>query len=389
MKETIQYIIQWLLYGNEEAAQMVGYTNDPAEWDKYKLVIIPSGHMGKDIVYPDMSNPQIEGHLINLDIVYNTFFFLSRAEEVINPQRDQHGRFIAQYSILGKENRLQIPLLDEYARFLTKQLERACEAAQVECPVHLPKSEFSKIYLTHDIDTFDQYRHIRGVAGGIVRGEWKQVKNSWQDIHSDPAYTFPWLMECDRQITHQNENCEVIYFLKHTKGKGYDYPQYNRHSASFVRFKSALLRTGAKIGIHSSYYGLYGKTDHALHRSHYLKCDIANMERLIKAGVTDDFTMMFPDECGFRMQTTRSARWINPITWQVTQLTLHPLVIMDCTLSNKGYMNLNEDEAYFYCSRLIEKVRQNGGELCILWHNNSPAGNPYQYTLYPKLLQLL
>ena len=125
------------------------------------------------------------------------------------------------------------------------------------------------------------------------------------------------------------------------------------------------------------------------HRSHYLRCSIDLMQHHEASGITDDFTMMFPDQVGFRLQTTRPVRWINPKTMTLTNLTLHPLTIMDCTLSNTNYMNLNEDEAYFECQRLFEKIHQNAGEVVLLWHNTSPSNNPFHRTLYPKLLNLL
>lgn len=390
MDATIRYIVSWLLYGNTEAAKMIGYTDDPNQWDRYQLVILPCGHLGKDWVMPDLSNPKLEnGKIIRLDLVYNTLFFASRAEELLTDQRDEHGRFLSKHSILGRENRLQIPMLDEYARFLTKTLQRVCEENEIPCTAELPKPQFSHLYLTHDIDIFDCYRHLRGAIGGILRGESKKVWAAWQDIHNDPAYSFPWLMEQDHRITRDHEEARVIYFAKHTSGRGYDYPQYSRHSKDYVRLRTSLKRMGARIGIHSSYYGFSGETDHNHHRSHFLRCDIDNMQRLVGSGVTDDYTMMFPDQCGFRLQTCRPIRWMNPKTWELTPLTLHPLTVMDCTLSASQYMHLNEDEAYFYCQRLFDKIRQNGGELVLLWHNFDPSGNPYQYTLYPKLIELI
>ena len=113
------------------------------------------------------------------------------------------------------------------------------------------------------------------------------------------------------------------------------------------------------------------------------------MQELVDMGVTDDFTMMFPDQVGFRLQTTRAVRWINPKTMTLTNLVLHPLTVMDCTLSNAHYMNLNEDEAYFECQRLFEKVHQNAGELVLLWHNTIVNHEGFHRSLYPKLLNLL
>ena len=385
MQAIIDYIITFLLYGNSPAAKQVGYTADESQWENYRVVILPNGKLGKEIIMPDLDEVKLEKieadnqptrWIIRTDMVYNTFFFISRAEELINPQRDEHGRFAAKYSLLSQHNRLMIPLVDEYARMLMKLLD-----------LPLPTPSFSKIYLTHDIDSIAQYRHLRGAVGGIIRGEWRKVLASQKDIHNDPAFTFQWLIAQDKKV----KGAECIYFVKDTPGKQYDYPQYNLRGKDFALVQQTLETSGAKIGLHSSYYGIHGNESwkEGGHRSHYLRCSIDQMQALADAGIRDDFTMLFPDQVGFRLQTTRPVRWINPKTMQLTDLLLHPLTVMDCTLSNTNYMHLSEDEAYFECQRLFEKIHQNAGEIVLLWHNTNPTGNIYHRSLYPKLLALL
>ncbi len=392
MEEIVNYIKTWLLYGNADEAHNIGYTDDERAWPKYKVVIVPNGHLGKDIVLPELTTPRAEEwlpdsdsdkvtYVIRTDLIYNTFFFISRAEEVINTRRDEHGRFAAAYSILGKRNRLMVPMLDEYARLLMKFTG-----------LPLPPSGFAHIYLTHDIDTIANYRHLRGALGGIWRGEWRQVLRSWQDIENDPAYTFPWLVEQDKRVP----LAESIFFVKHSFGKGYDYPQYNHKSHDARQLRKFLEWNKVMIGWHSSYYGV-GSIEHRsgrkdelnIHRSHYLNCSIENMRKLVELGITDDYTMGFADRAGFRLQTSRSVLWIDPERMQLTDLLLHPLTVMDVTLSNANYMNLTEDEAYYCCQRLIDKVRQHNGELCLLWHNSNINPSTYHRSLYPQILDLL
>ena len=387
MKEIIEYIITFLLYGNTNAAKQIGYTADEAEWHNYHVVIVPNGHLGKEIIMPDLGEVQTESRkgegdkphfVIHTDIIYNTFFFISRSEELISNQRDEHGRFLAKFSILGENNRMMIPTVDEYARMLMKLLD-----------LPLPTPSFSQIYLTHDVDSIEQYRHLRGFIGGILRGQWRKVLASLKNIHNDPAFTFSWLISQDKKV----KGSKCIYFVKDTLGKGYDYPQYKLDGKDFETAEQLIENSGAKIGLHSSYYGITPnskfKIQNLLHRSHYLRCSIDCMQALADMGVTDDFTMMFPDQVGFRLQTTRPVRWINPKTMILTHLTLHPLTVMDCTLSNTNYMNLNEDEAYFECQRLFEKIHQNAGEIVLLWHNTNPTNNPWHKTLYEQLINYL
>ena len=389
MDEIINYIKTWLLYGNADAAQMIGYTADEREWQKYKLVIVPNGHLGKDIVLPDLTTPVVEQWsasdapeqvvaVVRNDLIYNTFFFISRAEEVINKQRDEHGRFAAAYSVLGERNRLMVPTLDEYARLVMKAVG-----------LPLPPSGFAHIYLTHDIDTIAHYRHLRGALGGLWRGEWRQVLRSWRDIEYDPAYTFPWLVEQDNRVP----LAEKIYFVKHSFGKGYDYPQYNHHSPDAHRLRKFLEWNKVTIGWHSSYYGVGSieqrskrRDELSVHRSHYLNCSIENMRKLVALGITDDYTMGFADQAGFRLQTSRAVLWIDPERMQLTELVLHPLIIMDVTLSSKNYMALDQVEATYVCQQLIDKVRMHNGDLCLLWHNTSINQTDYHKSLYPELL---
>lgn len=380
MKEIIDYIITWLCYGDAEAAKRVAYTDDERALETHDVIIVPCGHMGQDIVAPELKRAVVEmpaknKSIIRTDIVYTTFFFISRAEELINSQRDEHGRFAARYSILSQKSRLQIPRLDEYGRLLLKQLG-----------LPVPEAGFGHIYLTHDIDAISQYRHLRGALGGFQRGETKAVLAAWRDIHNDPLYTFPWLLEQDSKVA----GAEAIYFVKRTHGRGFDYPQYCLHGRDFKRLKHMLRHNNVYLGVHGSYYGTIPKIEYSrMFRAHYLRSSIDHMQRLADAGYTDDFTMGFADSAGFRLQTSRAVRWINPKTYQLTSLTLHPLIIMDNTLSQANYMNLTEDEAYFLCERLIDKVRLHHGDLCLLWHNNNIQPSTYHRSLYEKVISCI
>ncbi len=380
MEEIVNYLITWLCYGDAEAARRVAYTDDEKALETYDVIIVPNGHLGKDLILPELKKPVVEQprkdkSIIRTDIVYAAFFFTSRAEELLVSKRDEHGRFAARFSMLSEKSRLQIPRLDEYGRLILKQLN-----------LPLPEAGFGHIYLTHDIDSITQYRHLRGALGGIRRGETKAVWAALRNIHNDPQYTFPWLLEQDAKV----KKAEPIYFVKRTPGKGYDYPQYNLRGRDFKELKHMLRHNNVYLGVHGSYYGSIPPIEYSkMFRAHYLRCDIDRMQRLADAGYTDDFTMGFADQAGFRLQTSRAVRWINPKTMRLTPLTLHPLMVMDNTLSQPNYMNLTEDEAYFLCERLIDKVRLHHGDLCLLWHNSNINDSTYHRSLYEKVIDCI
>jgi hypothetical protein len=110
-----------------------------------------------------------------------------------------------------------------------------------------------------------------------------------------------------------------------------------------------------------------------------------------KAGITDDFTMGYADVAGFRLGTCRPVKWINPVLQELTSLTLHPLTVMDGSLSDKRYMFLNAHDAYEYTVRLIDVVEKWNGELVFLWHNTAVTKDPklYHRYLYGKLIEYL
>lgn len=374
-QDIIDYIISFLCYGDIDAAARLELSA-PVDWTlRYPRMdvqnMVQASSKGKVIISPEA--------------VYMSFFFLSRAEELLCPTRDEHGRFLAAFSILGEQNRLLIALIDELSRLVLKTLNKP-----------LPPNRFSAINLTHDIDTIAYYHHLRGALGGIKRGHWKEVLASWKNIHNDPAFTFPWLMEQDAQVP----NANILFFFKDTRGRNIDYPQYKIsliNHLSIINRPSTRTQQPIRFGLHSSalenepvaYKGNISSIDYTLHRSHYLSCSVDRMQKLVDFGVTDDYTMGFPDQAGFRLQTTRPVRWINPKTMTLTSLTLHPLTLMDVTLSNAKYMNLSEDEAYFYAEQLLSKIRLFNGEANLLWHNSNINQTNYHKTLYPKILCLL
>ena len=50
-QEILHYLKTFLTYGDEKAAKQIGYTTDKTLWQNYRVVIVPNGHLGKDIVY--------------------------------------------------------------------------------------------------------------------------------------------------------------------------------------------------------------------------------------------------------------------------------------------------------------------------------------------------
>ena len=115
------------------------------------------------------------------------------------------------------------------------------------------------------------------------------------------------------------------------------------------------------------------------------------LEALEDAGITDDYTMGYADQVGFRLGTARPVRCIYPATRHLSRrLTLHPLTVMECTLSAERYMHLDEREAFRIIIELAEETRRAHGSLTLLWHNTSATPRAgYLKNLYSRTLVLL
>ncbi len=382
MQATIDYILSFLLYDNKEARAQVGYTDDRAAWEKYKVVVLPKHELYLQPTFP--WHKHNETIVVEADLIHTAYCLFSRKIEEIM-QRDKHQRVCWQKN---KElfSWAHQPILDMWGHQILELLG-----------LPTPPARFSGVNLTHDVDTIAHYRHLRGVLGGVKRGEWKEIWKGWHNLRADAAFTFPWIIEQDACIPQAKQ----IYFIKATAGRGFDYPQYDLRGTDFAALVGLLRAHDAEIGLHTSYYtDDIGAQTHALasavggsvhaNRWHYLRTTTpAEFAQLIAAGITDDYTLGFADYAGFRLGTCRAVQWINPASQEVTKLVLHPLTIMDCTLSSTNYMQLSEEEAFMHCKQLINTTYHYAGELTLLWHNNSFGVGSYHDKLYPRLLDYI
>ena len=436
MQKIIDYIIQFLIR-DEHNAHHVGYCNDKTQWSKYKVVIVPSNFFDDDIYGTQKSMPslplqEIEGIpllfgtpkiekfentiICHADLIASTYFLISRYEEFINPNtnRDTHGRYIGKQSIPAKANFIHRPIIEEYGELLRKLLSPeifnqsdTSDKSDTSAPISFPSipQKINHIYLTHDVDSITNYRRLRGLIGGILRREnLTTILKSLINIKNDPAYTFSWILRQDNLLPTATQ----IYFIKATRNAtGFDRPAYNLTGKNFKYLIKEILKSSPNtiFGLHASYKS--GDTPDVIPdeqrllqyaienqqvtttRHHYLRSLQPNdMESLIDAHITDDFTMGYADIAGFRLGTCRPVRFINPKTKRLTALTLHPLTMMDCSLTHEKYMGLNYKEALQYALNLIEQTKKHNGDLCLLWHNTIFTEKDHK-NLYSQLINLL
>lgn len=434
MIDTYKYIIHFLL-GEDispEIVDMVGYTNDVSEYEKFKLIIQPSAFFDNGVYETENSlpslplkiweeNPILFGEpvvemienrkFVKADLIASTYFLISRYEETVCKNiRDEHGRFPGKESLPYRAGFIDRPLVDEYGKLLRQQLR--------EMGIDVPESprQIKKVYITHDVDHIAHFRDVRALLGGLLRSLKrpkegpKAMKSFFGGLRFDPWYTFPFLFNTDNELRKKmgTERCEIITFIR-SGGSKYkqDKPAANLIHPDYKNLFRYIKRKKVSIGLHSSYeVGIRPhlindeknkiekiiKTPIKYNRNHYLTSrEPIDMLTLIDAGITDDFTMGYADMAGFRLGTCRPVKYINLKNRQITTLTLHPLPIMDRTLSDKRYMYMNAHEAYQYCTQLIDNVESYNGEISLLWHNNSveKTAGSYHRKLFRDIIKYL
>lgn len=427
MREPLQYLTAFLLgEGNESLAPLVSYGDDGAA----PLVIEPSDFFSEGVYLteknlPAPPLPELESVpvlfgspsvweeggrvFLGADLIASAFFLLSRYEECVRRNvRDQHGRFPGRESLPYRAGFLRRPVVEEYGALLRRLLRRAGK------DVPEPSPGFRHAWLTHDVDriwTWDNYyRAARSTVKRVLTGKPDKLRpllSVWNYRKHDPAYTFPWLTEQDGAVRAAlgPERCTPTYFFMGcAEQTAYDiaYMSNRTRTAELIRF---LKENGCKIGYHVSYAAsldmgrakdevsrIWELTSRpiVLSRNHYLASrEPEDFYALLDAGITDDFTMGYADEAGFRLGTCRPARWIDPVKRKLTGLLLHPMTVMDCTLDRKDYMNIqDEDEALAVVRGLLEEIYRHGGEAVLLWHSPfvDPRVGTYHQSLYRRVL---
>jgi hypothetical protein len=429
--KSILYIIEFLIGRLTAESNLVFYGSVKDAPACTRVIIIPSGFFdeasyGSKHSLPEtpfrmyrnipilFGIPRIEKDKIGriifyADIIASSFFLLTRYEEILKLGcRDRYGRFLAGYSIIFQQGYGLRPLVDEYGVLLRDLLR--------ESGVDVPKEkhELTKIFLTHDVDNiykYDRFSHVvrQWIKNLLHFGPYRRYPlRDFLCTDTDEYYKIHEINNYDRMVKkaliNRNIEFESLFFLI-TAGSYINSWYYNFSSKKIDAFIAYLKKTGVNIGLHLSLgAGAHPKKicyeakklrkkimmDGIKSRHHYL-CwqepeDVVFLER---AGISDDFTITYADCAGFRVGTCRPYHFINPRTKELTKIIIHPLEIMDVSLGDEKYMNLNYDEAFEKCKYLISQVQKYNGELVMLFHNGTFIEDNYYERLYKNLINYI
>ncbi len=357
-----------------------------------ELVIIPFGLMNEkginshQLNFIDFDNSRAFFPVYNkisplpFDLFAASFYMVSRYEEYLPYMRDEHGRFSAKSSIAMQQGFLRVPVVNRWALCLKNLLQEM-----------FPELKFvTREFIFQpsiDIDSAWSYRNkglIRSLGGylkDIGNLDPEGIKTRTKvllGMEKDPFDTYALLHEL-----HRKYKLKPWFFILYAD-YGLNDKNIPVNNTSFQTLIKSLADY-ARVGIHPSYASNknpallareISKLSHILRaeitasRQHFLMLSFPETYRnLISLDITDDFSMGFAGQPGFRAGVCTPFKWYDLEAEISTELTIHPFALMEGTL--RDYLNVEAEEAMEYIKPLIDQVKAVNGTFISLWHNES------------------
>jgi len=120
-------------------------------------------------------------------------------------------------------------------------------------------------------------------------------------------------------------------------------------------------------------------------RLHYIHLRLPNSYQILEQlGITDDWSMGYPEASGFRAGTSKPYLWYDLTLEKSTGLRVHPFCIMDVTCKN--YLNLSDFISSEKGNQIKQELQIIGGSFCFIFHNESVSNtfpwNGWKNTIY-------
>ena len=309
-----------------------------------------------------------------------SFYLLTRYEEYLMREFDEHCRYPSFQSVLSRNHLLQKPVVNQWTQLVAQKIKERYPDFQYQ----KPRFDFLS---TIDIDNAWAYKNksLQRTAGalakGFLKGNLHQNKERIQVLRGekkDPYDTYDFIRKL------YNDRPELLqFFILLSRPSKYD-RNVSPSNAELQKLVKSLCED-FRVGLHPSYRStkkkrvLKREVKHLRRichkkvessRQHFLRLELPKTyRRLIKAGIKNDFTMGYADNFGFRAGTSNSFLFYDLAKESKTKLRVHPFQMMDVTLRN--YLNLTPAEALLVIDNLMQEIRKYGGTFISLWHNES------------------
>ena len=338
-----------------------------------------------------------KGLLMPFDVFAASFYLVSRYEEYLPQVRDKYGRFQAESTWMFENGLLQKPLVDIWAIAMKNRLIEIY-------PNLLFKERKFEFVPTYDVDAAWAYKHkgVYRTLGGFFKDLAEGNREGLRERHEvlrgkrkDPFDSFDFQFELQKTF-----KLKPIYFILCGE---YDTNDKNI-SLRKDAFKSLIKRLGdyADVGIHPSFSSylnlekLQAEIDglsEVLHRpltksrQHFLRMNLPrSYQKLIELDISDDYTMGFASQAGFRAGIADAFRFFDLENDMATNLWVHPFALMDGTM--RDYLNLDVEASLDLAKQLVDEVKAVGGRFIYLTHNETLGGEK-RWVGWPEMYRQL
>jgi hypothetical protein len=366
----------------------ISYTNNPVADELFftsRNLLFETGITDQNISVFDFNNNKVffatgKSSALPFDIFAASFYLVSRYEEYLPHIRDEHDRFDAKDSLAFLNGFLQKPVVNIWVSWMKQLLAEK-----------YPELIFSKnkyqFVSTIDIDNAYAYREkgftrsLGGYLKSFSKFDFTEIAERSRVLFGtdkDPYDTYQFQLEIIKKY-----KLKAIYFF--LLG---DYGVNDKNlPIESKKFQSLIKMLGdyAQIGIHPSYGSNKSKEqlkkevarlsgvlhrDVTQSRQHFLKLTLPETYRnLIDLDITDDYTMGFASQVGFRAGICTSFNFYDLDMELETKLKIHPFAMMEGTL--KYSMSVRPEDAMMKIQPLIDEVRKVDGVFMSLWHNDT------------------
>jgi hypothetical protein len=321
-----------------------------------------------------------KGSALPFDVFAASFYLVSRYEEYLPHIRDEHDRFDAKDSLAFINGFLHKPVVNIWVQWIKDLLKKKYPS------IIFPERKYEFVS-TIDIDNAYAYREkgfTRSVGGylkSLSSGDIAEIKERTRvllGLEKDPYDTYDFQLD----ILKKYKLKSIYFFLLGDYGvNDKNLPIESKKFQSLIK----MLGDYAQIGIHPSYGSnksraqLKKEVDRlskVLHREitqsrqHFLKLTLPETYRnLIDLDITDDYTMGFASQVGFRASICTAFNFYDLDMELETKLKVHPFAVMEGTL--KYNMKVPPKEAMEKIKPLIDEVKAVNGVFMSLWHNDT------------------
>ena len=267
------------------------------------------------------------------------FYLVSRYEEYLPHQRDRYDRFDAKESLAFEKGFLQKPVINIWAKKIQKIINGKYPQLK------FPKRNYQYLS-TIDIDNAYAYKEkgLMRTGGALIRSlsklSFKEIFDRTSVLlgYKDDPYDTYHILNSIQQ--HNGLTCIYFFLLG-------DYGENDKNVPSSRKKFQSLIKSIADysdVGIHPSFGSNADpsklrneisrlrkvlKRDVTKARQHFLMLHFpATYRRFIDHDITDDYTMGFSGEVGFRASICTSFYFYDLELEASTKLMIHPFAVM-------------------------------------------------------------